>query len=179
MADALRAGISRRTLYGMHEAGVLERLSRGVYRLASLPSLSTPDLITVATRVPNAVVCLISALAFHELTTQVPHAVDIAMPGTKKPHIDYPPINLYRFSGAPLTSGIDSPRVDGHELRIYSAEKSIADAFKFRNKIGTDLAVEALKTWRAQRRPNFERLIEFSRVCRVQQVMRPYLEAIT
>lgn len=180
MADALRAGISRRTLYGMHEAGVVERLSRGVYRLASLPSLSTPDLVTVATRIPKAVVCLISALAFHELTTQVPHAVDIAVPpGTKKPNIDYPPINIYRFSGEALTSGIDYPQVDGHKLRIYCAEKSIADAFKFRNKIGTDVAVEALKTWRAQSRPNFQRLAKFSRVCRVQRVMRPYLDAIT
>ena len=166
MSEAVQAGISRKTLYTMHDQGVLERLSRGVYRLASLPGLEAPDLVAVATRVPNGVVCLISALAFHELTTQVPHAIDVAIPrGAEKPRIDYPPINVYWFSGEAFAAGIETPTVDGRTIRVYSAEKSVADAFKYRNKIGMDVALEALRTWRGQRRANAERLLEYARTC--------------
>jgi predicted transcriptional regulator of viral defense system len=180
MSAALEAGISRRTLYGMHANGTLERLSRGVYRLTSLPGLEVPDLITVATRIPNGVVCLISALAVHELVTQVPHAVDIAIArGAEKPRIDYPPVNVYWFSGKAFTSGIETRPVDGARVRVYGPEKSIADAFKYRNKLGLDLALEALRTWRARRHPSMETLLEYSRICRVERVVRPYLEAIS
>jgi predicted transcriptional regulator of viral defense system len=180
MSEALTAGISRRTLYAMRDAGILRQLSRGVYRLASMPELQAPDLVTVATRVPSGVVCLISALAFHELTTQIPHAVDVALArGTEKPRIDYPPVNFHWFSDAAFTSGIETPVVDGNTIRIYSAEKSVADAFKYRNKIGTDVALEALKKWRTRRAAPIERLVEQARICRVERVMRPYLEATT
>ena len=163
----------------MRDEGVATQLSRGVFRLASLPPLSNPDLSVVASRAPNAVVCLISALAFHELTTQIPHAVDIAVSrGAAAPRIDYPPVRVHWFSGTAFTSGIETPVVDGRRLRVYSPEKSIADAFKYRNKIGTDIAIEALKTWRARGRPQYERLLEQARACRVERVMRPYLEAI-
>ena len=180
MSDVLRAGIARRTLYAMRDSGVIVQLSRGVYRLAAMPGLGAPDLVTVTTRVPGGVVCLISALAFHELTTQIPHAIDIAIArGAEKPRIDYPPVNVYWFSGTAFTSGIETPAVDGRAVRVYSAEKSIADAFKYRNKIGTDVAVEALKTWRERRRAPIERLLEQARICRVERVIRPYLEATT
>jgi predicted transcriptional regulator of viral defense system len=180
MSTALQAGISRRTLYAMHANGILERLSRGVYRLTSLPGLEAPDLITVATRIPSGVVCLISALAVHELVTQVPHAVDIAIArGTEKPRIDYPPVNIYWFSGKAFTSGIETRPVDGARIRVYGPEKSIADAFKYRNKLGLDLALEALRTWRARRQPRMETLLEYSRICRVERVVRPYLEAMS
>ena len=179
MSEALQAGISRKTLYAMHDHGILERLSRGVYRLASLPGLEVPDLVAVATRIPSGVVCLISALSFHELTTQVPHAVDVAVArGTEKPRIDYPPVDVYWFSGQAFSAGVETPSVDGKTLRIYSAEKSIADAFKYRNKLGTDVAIEALRTWRSRRPPTMERLIEFARICRVERVVRPYLDAV-
>lgn len=180
MSEAIRAGISRRTLYAMRDAGVLERLSRGVYRLASLPGLSAPDLVAVASRIPGGVVCLISALAFHELTTQIPHAVDIAIArGTEKPRINYPPVQVYWFSGDAFDKGVGSHTIDGRQVRVYSAEKSIADAFKYRNKIGMDLALEALRTWRSGRRSNTELLVEYARICRVERVLRPYLEAMT
>ena len=180
MSDAVRAGISRRTLYEMRDAGVLERLSRGVYRLASLPGLSAPDLVAIASRVPGGVICLISALAFHELTTQVPHAVDVAIArGSEKPRINYPPVRVYWFSGDAFGSGIETHTIGGSQVHVYCAEKSIADAFKYRNKIGLDVALEALRTWRSQRRPNVDRLLEFARICRVERVMRPYLEALT
>lgn len=183
MSEALQAGITRRTLYSMHNAGLLERLSRGVYRLTSLPGLEAPDLVAVATRVPNGVVCLISALAFHDLTTQVPHAVDLAIArGAEKPRIDYPPVNIYWFSSDAFSSGIETPTIGptmgGRQIRVYGAEKSIADAFKYRNKIGIEVALEALRTWRSRRRSKIEQLIGYARVCRVERIMRPYLEAM-
>lgn len=179
MSEALAAGIRRSDLYTLRDSGALTQLSRGVYRLSSLPELEAPDLVTVALRVPSGVICLISALAFHELTTQIPHAVDIALArGTERPRLDYPPVNYYWFSGAAFESGIETRLIDGTKVRVYNAEKSVADAFKFRNKLGTDVAVEALKTWRARRGARIESLLEQARICRVERVMRPYLEAL-
>jgi len=179
MSEALAAGLNRRRLYALRDAGTITQLSRGVYRLASLPELEAPDLVTVAARVPRGVVCLISALAYHELTTQIPHAIDIALPrGAERPRIEYPPASVYWFSGAAFTSGIETPRVDGQTVRIYGAEKSVADAFKYRSKLGLDVALEALRTWRGRRGAVIERLLEQARVCRVERVMRPYLEAM-
>lgn len=180
MSEAIRAGISRRTLYSMLDRGIVERLTRGVYRLTSLPGLEAPDLLAVSTRIPNGVVCLISALAYHELTTQIPHAVDVAVArGAERPRIDYPPVNIYWFSGRAFESGIETPGIDGKRVRVYSAEKSIADAFKYRNKIGIEVALESLRSWRARGRSNLERLLEYGRICRVDRVLRPYLEAMT
>jgi predicted transcriptional regulator of viral defense system len=180
MSEAIRAGISRRTLYSMLDRGIVERLTRGVYRLTSLPGLEAPDLLAVSTRIPNGVVCLISALAYHELTTQIPHAVDVAVArGAERPRIDYPPVNIYWFSGRAFESGIETPAIDGKLVRVYSAEKSIADAFKYRNKIGIEVALESLRSWRARGRSNLERLLEYGRICRVERVLRPYLEAMT
>jgi predicted transcriptional regulator of viral defense system len=178
MMDAVHAGISRRALYAMRDMGIVTQLSRGVYRLAAMPDLGAPDLVTVCARLPNGVVCLISALAFHGLTTQIPHAVDIALArGASTPRIDYPPVSVHWFSGAAFTSGIETPIVDGQTIRIYSPEKTIADVFKYRNKVGMDVALDSLKSWRARRHPPEERLIEHARICRVERVMRPYVEA--
>lgn len=179
MSEAIRQGISKRTLYAMRDSGALVQLSRGLYRLASLPGLEAPDLVTAASRVPNGVICLISALAFHELTTQVPHAVDIAVPkGTETPRVDYPPLNVYWFSGKAFSEGIETRTIDGVSIRIYSAEKSVADAFKFRNKIGMEVALEALRSWRKRRGARVEDLLTQARNCRVERVIRPYLEAV-
>ncbi len=180
MIEAVRAGISRHTLYAMRDAGTIEQLGRGVYRLAALPGLEAPDLVTVSRRVPDGVICLLSALAVHQLTTQVPHAVDIAiLRGAERPRIDYPPVNIYWFSGQAFSEGIETKTMDGHKVRIYKPEKSIADIFKYRNKLGLEVALEALKTWRARRGSSVERLLDAARVCRVEHVMRPYLEALT
>jgi predicted transcriptional regulator of viral defense system len=180
MADALQAGINRRTLYSMRDEGVVEQLSRGTYRLASLPELAEPDLVTVATRIPNGVICLISALAFHELTTQIPHAVDVAVArGSEQPRLDYPPTNVYWFSGKAFTEGVQTIPTDGLQFKVYRPEKSIADAFKYRNKLGLDVALEALSTWRKRKGAKMERLLEYARICRVERVIRPYLEALT
>jgi predicted transcriptional regulator of viral defense system len=179
MAEAIRAGVHRRTLYALRDAGILEQLSRGLYRLADAPPLGNPDLVTVARRVPKGVICLVSALAFHDLTTQIPHEVYLAVPrDSEPPRLDYPPTRLFRFGGRGYAAGIETHEIDGTPVRIYSREKTLADCFKYRNKIGLDTAVEALKRYRAQGCVDAEALLRHAQTCRVANVMRPYLEAI-
>jgi predicted transcriptional regulator of viral defense system len=178
MAEALRAGVPRSTLYALRDAGVLEQLRRGLYRLADAPPLGNPDLVTVARRIPRGVICLVSALAFHDLTTQIPHEVSLAVPrGSEPPRLDYPPVRVYWFGARAYTAGVETHALDGTRVRIYSREKSLADCFKYRHKIGLDTAVEALRRYRAQGRLDVEALLKHARVCRVANVLRPYLEA--
>jgi predicted transcriptional regulator of viral defense system len=178
-AEALNLGIHPRTLYAMRDSGVLERLSRGLYRLADLPPLSNPDLVIVALRVPQAVICLASALAFHELTTQIPHAVDIALHGrASRPRLDYPPLRVFRFSGPAWTEGVETHQIDDVSVRIYGPEKSVADRFKYRRKIGLDIALEALKFYRQHPGFDVSRLMHYARICRVENLITPYLEAL-
>jgi predicted transcriptional regulator of viral defense system len=178
-AQALKAGIHPETLYAMRDSGVLEMISRGVFRLSDSPPLNNPDLVTVATRVPSGVICLISALAFYEITTQIPHEVHVALPrGAEEPRLDYPPIRTYRFTGEAFTAGVDAYDLDGVSIRIYSPEKTLADCFKFRNKIGLDTVVEAIRFYRERRSIKVEDLLRYATICRVNRVMRPYLEAI-
>ena len=179
-SKAMQFGIHPRTLYALRDNGDIERVGRGLYRLATAPPLSNPDLVTVALRFPQAVVCLISALAHHGLTTQVAHAIHIALPSHSQiPKIEGIPIQAFWYSEPSFSAGVDVISLDDVPIRIYSPEKSIADSFKYRNKIGLDVTVEALRSWR-QRAPkaDFRALDEFGRIDRVQQVMRPYLEAI-
>jgi predicted transcriptional regulator of viral defense system len=178
-AAALRAGIHPRTLYDMRDAGVVEQLSRGLYRLADLPPLGSPDLVTVALKIPAGVVCLISALAYHEITTQIPHEVHLALPrGTEPPRLKHPPLRVFWFTGGSFTEGIETHKVDGIGLRVYSPEKTLADCFKYRNKLGLDMVLEALRLYISRKQPNANDLMKFARVCRVENVMRPYLEAL-
>jgi predicted transcriptional regulator of viral defense system len=177
--NAIQAGIHPRTLYAMKEAGILERLTRGLYRLVDLPRLGSPDLITVTLRVQNSVICLISALAFHEITTQIPHAVYLALrQGSRSPKLDHPPIRVFWFEGPAFTEGIETHDIDGVPVRIYSPEKTLADCFKHRNKIGIDVAIEALKLYRKHKPLRADQLVRYAKICRVEKVMRPYLEAI-
>jgi len=176
--EALAAGIHPRTLYAMRDTGDLDQTGRGLFRLAGMPPLSEPDLITVAKKVPQGVFCLITALAFHQLTTQIPHEVQLALPRTARhPRLDYPPIQAFRFSTDSFGAGVETHQIDGLSVRVYSAEKTLADAFKYRNKIGLDVALDALRTYRDRRRPQFQKVLEFARICRVERVIRPYLEA--
>ena len=178
-AQALKAGIHPKTLYAMRDSGVLEMISRGVFRLSDSPPLSNPDLVTVGTRVPSGVICLISALAFYEITTQIPHEVHVALPrGAEEPRLDYPPIRAYRFTGEAFTAGVDAYDLDGVSIRIYSPEKTLADCFKFRNKVGLDTVIEAIRFYRERRRIKVDDLMHYASICRVNKVMRPYLEAI-
>jgi len=177
--DAIRLGIHPETLYKLRDSGVLTRLGRGLYRLSDLPPMGNPDLVTVAMKVPTSVVCLISALSFHELTTQIPHEVYIALPrGAEPPRLDYPPIRIFWFSKHVFQFGVEIHQLDGAKVRVYNAEKTVGDCFKYRNKIGLDTAREALKLYLEKRKKNLNALLEAAEVCRVSNVMRPYLEAL-
>lgn len=177
--QVLRMGIHPSTLYDMRDAGSLEMVSRGVYRLTDAGPLGNPDLVTVATRIPNGVICLISALAFHEITTQIPHEIYVALQrGSEQPRLSHPPIKIYRFSGQAFTDGAANHEIDGVSVHIYNVEKTLADCFKFRNKIGLDTAVEAVRFYRERKSVDVDALMHFARICRVEKVMRPYLEAI-
>ena len=178
MSEALAAGINRYKLYSMLEKGELERLSRGVYRLSDTPAMSEPDLVVVATRIPNAVICLISALSFHDLTTQIPHTINIALPtGIKTPRLDYPPISAYRFNKDSFEAGIETYDVDGISIRVYNPEKTLVDCFKFRNKIGMDIVLEALKLYKERQGIDVQKIMTYAKICRVSKVISPYLEA--
>ena len=177
--EALALGIHPRTLYALRDAGEIERLSRGLYRLANLPPLSHPDLVVVAQRYPMATICLISALDFHGLTTQIPHVVDVAIEqGATRPSLDYPPLRIFHFSGEAWAAGVEVHELDGSEVRIYGPAKSVADAFKYRHKLGLDLALEALDFYRKRTDFNVSELLRYARICRVENVLRPYLEAL-
>ena len=179
MSEALAYGITRYTLYALRDRGVLEQITRGVYRLRELPPLGNPDLVTVSLRFPKAVVCLVSALAWHDITTQIPHEVSVAVPkDSRTPSLDYPPIKAHKFSHEAYKPGIEEHLLDGAPVKIYNREKTLVDCFKFRNKIGMDVVLEALKLHRARNGLDLGELIEYARICRVENVMRPYLEAI-
>ena len=179
-SKALRLGIHPRTLYALRDAGEIEQVGRGLYRLSTAPALSSPDLVPIAIRIPRAVVCLISALAHHGLTTQIPHVIDIALPShAKVPKVDGVPLRVFWYPEPSFRAGVEIVAIDEVSVRIYSAEKTIADCFKYRNKIGLDVAIEALRTYRERTpKPNRAKLTKFAEVNRVQKIMRPYLEAI-
>jgi len=178
-SKALRLGIHPRTLYALRDSGALQQLSRGLYRLGELPPLSHPDLVIVAHKVPQAVICLVSALAFHGLTTQVPHAVDVALrANSSQPTLAYPPLRTFWFSGSAWSKGIQTHTMDDTPVRIYNPAKSVADSFKYRRKLGLDIALEALRLYRKRRDFQVDTLLRYARVCRVEKVMRPYLEVV-
>jgi predicted transcriptional regulator of viral defense system len=178
MHEALSAGLSRYQLYKLRDEGVIEAISRGLYRLADLPPISNPDLVTVASRFPKAVVCLVSALSYHGITTQIPHQVHLAVARKARlPELDYPPVQGYRFADVAFDAGIEIHSVDHIPIRIYSPEKTLADCFKFRNKIGQDVALEALQLYKSRLKARPAEILKYAKLCRVEQVMRPYLEA--
>jgi predicted transcriptional regulator of viral defense system len=179
-SKAIQLGIHPRTLYALRDAGEIEQVGRGLYRLSTAPALSSPDLVPIGIRVPRAVVCLISALAHHGLTTQIPHTIDIALPShANVPKVDGVPLRVFWYPEPSFRAGVEVISVDNVSVRIYSAEKSIADCFKYRNKIGLDIAIEALRTYRERTpKPNRAALTKFARINRVQNIMRPYLEAV-
>jgi predicted transcriptional regulator of viral defense system len=179
MADALRSGIHRRTLYAMRDSGQVEVLARGLYRLADAPVLGHPDLVTVAAKIPRGVVYLISALAYHEMTTQIPHEICIAIPrNSEPPHLDYPPIRVVRLSKTPYEGGIETHKLDGVSVKVYSREKTLADCFKHRSEVGLDTVLEAVRIYKAQGRVDVDAILRYTAVCRVASVARPYLESL-
>ena len=178
MSEAIGHGISRYSLYNMRDNGIIEQVSRGIYRLVDLPPITNPDLVTVSLRFPKAVICLISALSYHQITTQIPHKISVAVPrNARMPSLDSPPVHAYKFSDEAFNAGIEKHQIDGVTVQIYNPEKTLADCFKYRNKLGMDVVLEALKIYATQRKPDLGRLVKYSKICRVENVIKPYLEA--
>lgn len=179
-SDLDAIGVPRVVLSRLTASGQLERVGRGLYRLPGSSTASEHEsLAAVAVKVPQAVFCLLTALQFHELTTQLPRQIWIAMPrGSHVPRIDYPPLKMVQMAGDTYLAGIEEHERDGIKLRVYGIAKTVADCFKHRNKIGLDVALEALKEVRAKRKTSADDLWRYAKICRVANVMRPYLEAI-
>jgi predicted transcriptional regulator of viral defense system len=173
------AGFHSQTLTRLVEAGKLERVARGRYRLPNAPTTEHHGLALVAATVPKGVICLLSALSFHRIGTQLPHEVWIALDRRdRRPALEYPRLRVMRFGGEALTAGIETHRVEDESVRVYSVAKTIADAFKYRNKIGLEVALESLREgWRA-RRFTMDEIQHHARICRVSRVIQPYLEAL-
>lgn len=180
-AEATAMGIPRVYLRRLVQEGKLEQVARGLYRPADKQEASAHHgLALVALKSPQAVVSLLSALSFHGLTTQLPPEVWITLPSKARvPHLDWPPIRVVRASGPALTSGIEHRTIEGVAVKVYSPAKTVADCFKFRNKIGLDVALEALRAYRLERKGTMNELERMARISRVSRIMRPYVEALS
>lgn len=177
--DLQAVGAPRVMLTRLMASGQLEKVGRGLYRLPQTQMSEDESLAAIAIKVPQAVFCLLTALQFHGLTTQLPRQVWLAMPrGSHAPRIDYPPIRMVQYSGQSYSQGIEVFERDQVLLRVYSVAKTVVDCFKHRSAIGLDVALEALREARASQRASADELWRFAKICRVANVMRPYLEAI-
>jgi predicted transcriptional regulator of viral defense system len=177
--DIEAIGIPREYLLRLCRQGKLSRTGRGIYTLPDAAVTEHHSYAEVAKRVPEAVLCLLSALAFHEITAQSPASVWIALgKGARKPAIPSPSIRVIRLTEPSLSEGIEKHPVEGVTVRVYSAAKTVADCFKFRNKIGLDIAIEALKDCLRQKKSNINEIYRYAKICRVSNVIRPYMEAL-
>ncbi|HBI70350.1 MAG TPA: transcriptional regulator [Massilia sp.] len=177
--DAIDAGLSRMALTRLVRQGDITRIARGLYAVTNRPSTELDSLVDLAAYSEQSVFCLLTALRFHKLTTQSPFEVWLALPNkARAPKIDYPPVRIVWYSGAALTEGVERHEVAGQAIKVYSIAKTIADCFKYRNKIGVDVGIEALReAWR-EKRVTMRELYHFGKVCRVEKIMRPYLESL-
>jgi predicted transcriptional regulator of viral defense system len=178
--DLDKYGIPRRYMSRLYKKGVLERMGRGLYTVPGAESTEHHTIALVSKQIPHAVVCLLSALQFHNLTSQNPYQVWIAINSTaRRPRTPELPIRVVRFSGVALTEGIEKHNLEGVKINVYGIAKTVTDCFKFRNKIGLDVALEALRESLRDRRCTSDELWHYAKICRVANVMRPYLEAIS
>lgn len=174
--EVLEFGVHPKTLYHMRDEGELEQLARGVYRLADAPPLDHPELVAVAERAPRAVVCLISALALHEMTTEIPHEVHLAVRrGSARPVIQDFPIRVYTFHQEAFQTGINEYQVDNVPIRMYNPEKTLVDIFRYRNHLGLDVFLEALNFYRKRRGASPQKVLEVASVWRATKLITPYL----
>ena len=172
-------GVSRVQLAQLVREGLVERQARGLYVASRHSITANHSLVQVAKRIPGGTLCLLTALRFHGLTTQSPAEVWVALPEkARRPRLDYPRLRVARFSGLSLTEGIEVHRLEHVDVRIYSPAKTVADCFKYRNKIGVDVAVEALRDFSRLHRGGANELARFARICRVARVMQPYLDSL-
>jgi len=174
----LEEGFHRKQVKALFDSGKIRRIGRGLYQLADVPAFSNPDFVSAVLQSPKSVICLISALSFHEATDEIPHRVDLAIPMSSRANkIDYPPVKYFYFSESAWKAGMETHKIDGYDVRVYDLAKTIADCFKFRNKIGFDVAQKALKVAVTEKHVRPSEIMEYAKVCRVANIIRPYLEA--
>ena len=178
--DLIAQGLPRVALTRLVRQGLLTRVARGLYTRPDRTVSEHGTLAEVARKHPQAIVCLLSALRVHNLTAQSPFEVWLAIPNkARAPKLEYPPLRIMRFSGAALTEGIEDHQVDGVTVRVTNVARTVADCFKFRNKIGLDVAMEALQEAWANKRISMDELWRYATLCRVANVMRPYMESLS
>lgn len=178
-ADIIQAGFHPDILKAAEKENRIEKMSRGLYRLTDYNYGSHPDLVEASLQAPRGIICLISALAFHEATTEIPKHVDMAIP--RKTHanrIQYPPVKFYRFAPEVWTAGVGEYEIEGQKIKVYSLAKTIADCFKFRNKIGANVALDALKFAINEKNIKPKEIMQYAKICRVDGIIKPILEAI-
>lgn len=177
--DLEEKGLPSDYLWRLHKQGKLERVGRGMYTAHDAEISEHHTVVQAALRVPHAVVCLLSALRFHDLTTQSPFEVWMAIDvKARAPKEDLIPLRIVRFSGKALTAGVETHRIEGVDVKVYKPAKTVADCFKYRNKIGLDVAIEALRDCWRKKLATSDELWQYAKVCRVARVMRPYLESV-
>lgn len=177
--EALAEGIHRRTLYGLRDEGALIPISRGLYQLSDMEVPAEVGLVEVSKKVPNGVICLISALSFHELTTQNPHYIWLAIERkARKPIIEYPPIRVFFFTGAFFREGVEIHRIMDHDVRIYNAPKTVIDCFRWQHAAGLDVALEAAREYLKRPGSTPATLMEYARICKIEKFVLPYLQAM-
>ena len=168
------------SLKSLERSGQIEKAGRGLYRLSSGQGLSNPDLTTVSIKAPHAVVCLISALSFHQATDQIPHEIHLAIPrGSWANKINHPPVHYYNFSKKAYEAGIEEHIIDGRKIRVYSLAKTIADCFKFRRKIGENIGLEALKAAVSEHHISPNDIMRYAKICRAEKSIKPNLKALS
>jgi predicted transcriptional regulator of viral defense system len=178
--DLMGLGVSRQYLTTLCRAGTIERIGRGMYRLPDADVSAQHTMVQACRRVPQGVVCLLSALRFHDVTTQAPFEVWMAIDvKARRPQARGLPLRIVRFSGPAFSGGIEEHSIEGSPVRVYSLAKTVPDCFKYRNKIGLDIALEALREVLRERRVSMDELWKYAKICRVANVMRPYLESVT
>jgi len=178
-SDLEDIGIPRQALKRLHDRGELVRRSRGVYSMPDYEPTRHTDLATVCARSRNVIVCLISALDFHEMTTQIPRAVWIMIDHSgRRPKIDEPPIHIVYASGKSLTEGIEKHEIEGVDVPVTTPAKTVADCFKYRDHVGQDVAIESLRDCLRQRKATPNDIYEMAKIDRVGTTIRPYLEAL-
>ncbi len=178
-SEAIRLGVPEHIVYEMVQSGDLVREARGIYRLADREMLGNSDLVQVSLLVPKGVLCLISALYFYELTTQIPHSVYVALPqNAGRPRMAYPPLEVFWVTTSLHSVGVDEHVLDGVKVKIYSREKTITDCFKFRKRIGEEIALEALKDYVNQPKLDVHKLLEYAKINRVEKLITPYLKSL-
>ncbi|HUW13889.1 MAG TPA: type IV toxin-antitoxin system AbiEi family antitoxin domain-containing protein [Anaerolineae bacterium] len=178
--DLMALGVSREYLRKLRDRGTIERVGRGLYQLPGAEASPRQTMLEACRRVPHGVIALLSALRFHDVTTQAPFEVWMAIdPKARQPRVESLPLRIVRFSGAAFREGIEEHVEDGVTIRVYGLAKTVADCFKYRNKIGLDVALEALREALRSRKVSVDELWHFAAVCRVSKVMRPYLESLS